>query len=116
MEGRGTVQAGADEASSPAKAQQVSGPAAFQQPPVASSASQSSHPVQDMAATAPDTPVGTSSPAVGASQAHGAPAVGMQESMQEGLQAALSQGGPEPTDPVFDLAGFQVSRKTHVDL
>ncbi len=116
MEGRGTVQAGADEASSSAKAQQVSSPAAFRQPPAASSASRSSYPVQDMAATAPDTPVGTSSPAVGAPQAHAAPAVGMQESMQEDLQAALSQGRPEPTDPVFDLAGFQVSRKTPVDL
>ena len=116
MEGRGTVQSGAGKASSPANAQQVSSPAALQQPPVGSSASQSSHPVQDMAAIALDTPVGTSSPAVGAPQAQAPAAVGMQENMQEDLQAALSQGGPEPTDPVFDLAGFQVSRITPVDL
>ena len=72
--------------------------------------------MQNMAAVAPDTPVGTSSPAVGAPQAHAASAVGMQESVQEDLQAALSEGGPEPADPVFDLAGFQVPRKTPVDL
>ena len=109
LEGRGPVHSGARDASSPASAQQMSGPAGHRQPSVASSASQSSHAVPDMAAAAPDTSVGASSPAVGASQAEPDPAGGMQESTHEDLQAALSQGASEPADTVFDLAGFQVS-------
>ena len=116
LEGKGTVQSGASGASSPANTRQMSSPAAGQQPPFASRETQSSHSVQDMAAAAPDTPVGTSSPAVGAPQAQADPAAAMQESRQEDLQDALSQGGPEPMDPVFDLAGFQVSRVPPVGL
>lgn len=109
LEGRGAAQSGASNVPSPAIAQQSSGPAAIQQPLGAFLAPQSSPSAQDMATAASETPVGSSGHAAGATQAQPAPAAGMQERMQEDLQAALSQKATEPADPVFDLAGFQVS-------